>query len=107
MPRPAPSDEELIPPLTVPEVIAAIQPASQATPLGQASGFYRNREGSTAQPGTPAQRLQDQIERAGTLQRPASPRQPGEKCAASQEPDRPSESARSSDQVVVDVEAPL
>ena len=53
MPRPAPSDEELIPPLTVPEVIAAIQPASQATPLGRASGFYRNREGSTAQPGTP------------------------------------------------------
>ena len=91
---------------------------SQATttPFSHISDLYRNRDGSTAQPGTPVghvignvngpQLVQEQIEPARTLQQPSSPRLPGKKRAAFQGPERPSEGARSSDQVVNDVDAP-
>jgi transposase InsO family protein len=130
MPGSAPGDTaELVPPLTLPEVVAAIQPphglgSSQATsiaptpttPLSQCSAAYRRPPETTAQPGTPVGDLLDNvnrptplqapIERARALQQPASPRPPGEKRAASQEPARPSDAARGSDQVVIDVDAP-
>ena len=110
------------PPLTVPEVVAAIQPPS-AQGSSRATSVVPSTETSrrsslnvgdggipTAQPGTPVPELitdvgrrnvlQDQIERARVLQQPSSPRPPGEKRAASQEPDRSSASAGGHPEVV-------
>ena len=109
----ASDDEELIPPLSTAEIIAAIQPgrgagSSQATsiaptpstpwsrtPERQLSAPLASDPPVTAQPGTPVpdliteigrqNRLQGPIERARALDRPASPRPPGEKRSASQE----------------------